>query len=111
MRAALVESFDAPPRYAEVPEPVSVAPYEEVVEVLAAALHPAIDVWIDAVPEDKTVITADSYLIAVADSAAFNAWRDDCRYWRSTWGCGIELLFESWQWNFNSHIAWQWASI
>ena len=39
MRAAVIESFDAPPVYRERPEPVAGGPDEMVVEVLAAGLH------------------------------------------------------------------------
>jgi hypothetical protein len=38
---------------------------------LAAALHPDNAVWVDAAPAENAFITADSYLIAVADSAAY----------------------------------------
>jgi hypothetical protein len=38
---------------------------------LAAALHPGSAVWVDAAPAEKSFLTAGSYLIAVADSAAF----------------------------------------
>jgi len=38
---------------------------------LAAALHPDSAVWVDAVPAGNAFITAGSYLIAVADSAAY----------------------------------------
>jgi len=37
---------------------------------LNRALHPEVTAWIDAPPPPKTFIVADSYLIAVADSAA-----------------------------------------
>jgi NADPH:quinone reductase-like Zn-dependent oxidoreductase len=42
VRAAVVTSFDAPPRYLEHPEPVAHGNDEVVVEVLAAALHPRV---------------------------------------------------------------------
>ncbi|WP_433060808.1 zinc-binding dehydrogenase [Dactylosporangium sp. CS-033363] len=42
MHAAVVSSFDAPPRYDEVAEPVARGRDEMVVEVLAAALHPRV---------------------------------------------------------------------
>jgi hypothetical protein len=38
---------------------------------LAAALHPETAVWVDAAPAGNAFITAGSYLIAVADSAAY----------------------------------------
>src|SRR5271157_299102 len=38
---------------------------------LAAALHPESAVWVDAAPAGNAFITAGSYLIAVADSAAY----------------------------------------
>ena len=38
---------------------------------LNRALHPDAAVWVDAPPTPKTFITADSYLIAIADSAAY----------------------------------------
>jgi hypothetical protein len=38
---------------------------------LAAALHPDNAVWVDAAPAGNAFITAGSYLIAVADSAAY----------------------------------------
>lgn len=37
---------------------------------LAMALHPESAVWVDAPPEANTFVTADSYLIAIADSAS-----------------------------------------
>ena len=37
---------------------------------LAAAFHPGAAVWVDAPPAQDAVITSDSYLVAVADSAA-----------------------------------------
>ena len=37
---------------------------------LAMALHPEDSVWVDAPPAAGTFVTADSYLIAIADSAA-----------------------------------------
>ncbi len=40
MRAALISSFSEPPKYTEVPDPVPSKEGEEVVRVLAAALHP-----------------------------------------------------------------------
>lgn len=42
MHAALVQQFDAPPRYAEVPEPIPVGDHEEAVRVLATGLHPRV---------------------------------------------------------------------
>jgi len=42
MHAAVVTSFDAPPRYTEYPDPVARGRDEMVVEVLAAALHPRV---------------------------------------------------------------------
>lgn len=42
MRAAVVSSFDAPPRYRDYPDPVAHGRDEMVVEVLAAALHPRV---------------------------------------------------------------------
>lgn len=41
MRAAVVTSFDRPPAYAEMPDPVA-GPGELVVEVVAAGLHPRV---------------------------------------------------------------------
>jgi hypothetical protein len=38
---------------------------------LAAALHPESAVWVDAAPAGNVFLTAGSYLIAVADSAAY----------------------------------------
>ena len=38
---------------------------------LAAALHPDAVVWVDAAPAGNAFLTAGSYLIAVADSAAY----------------------------------------
>lgn len=38
---------------------------------LARTLHPEKEVWVDAPPPDKAIITAASYLIAIADSAAY----------------------------------------
>ncbi len=38
---------------------------------LAAALHPDSGVWVDAAPAGNALISAGSYLIAVADSAAY----------------------------------------
>ena len=40
MKAAVVSSFQAPPRYQDVPEPAG--PAEQVVNVLASALHPRV---------------------------------------------------------------------
>jgi NADPH:quinone reductase-like Zn-dependent oxidoreductase len=42
MRAAVVTSFDHPPRYGELPDPVAAGEHEAVVEVLAAGLHPRV---------------------------------------------------------------------
>lgn len=42
MHAALVTSFDAPPRYLECPDPVADGQDAAVVEVLAAGLHPRV---------------------------------------------------------------------
>src|ERR1700710_2665527 len=42
MQAAVVESFDAPPRYRDHPEPVAHGRDQAVVEVLAAGLHPRV---------------------------------------------------------------------
>ncbi|MQA73874.1 MAG: zinc-binding dehydrogenase [Solirubrobacterales bacterium] len=42
MHAAVVTSFDTPPRYLEHPEPVARSKGEVVVEVLAAGLHPRV---------------------------------------------------------------------
>jgi NADPH:quinone reductase-like Zn-dependent oxidoreductase len=42
MYAAVVTSFDTPPRYREHPEPVARGRDEMVVDVLAAALHPRV---------------------------------------------------------------------
>src|SRR4051794_29827664 len=42
MHAAVVTSFDSPPRYLDVPEPTVRQKDEVVVEVLAAALHPRV---------------------------------------------------------------------
>jgi NADPH:quinone reductase-like Zn-dependent oxidoreductase len=42
MRAAVVTSFDAPPRYTDHPEPVARGRDEMLVDVLAAALHPRV---------------------------------------------------------------------
>jgi D-arabinose 1-dehydrogenase-like Zn-dependent alcohol dehydrogenase len=41
MHAAVVGTFDSPPRYLEVDEPVASGEHEVVVDVLAAGLHPA----------------------------------------------------------------------
>jgi NADPH:quinone reductase-like Zn-dependent oxidoreductase len=48
MHAAVVTSFDAPPRYAEYPDPVARGGEEMVVDVLAAALHPRVRSQADA---------------------------------------------------------------
>ena len=42
MHAAVVTSFDAPPRYLDHPEPVARGRDEVVVDVLAAGLHPRV---------------------------------------------------------------------
>lgn len=42
MKAALVTSFDQPPTYTEVPDPVTHHPGELVVDVVAAGLHPRV---------------------------------------------------------------------
>jgi NADPH:quinone reductase-like Zn-dependent oxidoreductase len=42
MKAAVVRSFDTPPRYEDFAEPVATGPEEIVVEVLAAGLHPRV---------------------------------------------------------------------
>jgi NADPH:quinone reductase-like Zn-dependent oxidoreductase len=42
MQAAVVESFDAPPRYTTHPEPVAQGGGQAVVDVLAAGLHPRV---------------------------------------------------------------------
>ena len=42
MKAAVVTSFDHPPRYEDFPEPVVTGEHEVVVEVLAAGLHPRV---------------------------------------------------------------------
>jgi NADPH:quinone reductase-like Zn-dependent oxidoreductase len=42
MKAAVVRSFDHPPRYADYPDPVAHQPGEVVVEVVAAGLHPRV---------------------------------------------------------------------
>jgi NADPH:quinone reductase-like Zn-dependent oxidoreductase len=42
MRAAVVTSFDAPPKYQEFPTPIPQTPDEVVVDVLAAGLHPRV---------------------------------------------------------------------
>ena len=42
MHAAVVTSFDAPPRYLEHPEPHAAGRNQVVVEVLAAGLHPRV---------------------------------------------------------------------
>ena len=42
MKAAVVTAFDAPPRYLDFPDPVARGKDEEVVDVLAAGLHPRV---------------------------------------------------------------------
>jgi NADPH:quinone reductase-like Zn-dependent oxidoreductase len=42
MWAAVVTSFDSPPRYLEVPAPAPDGPYEVLIDVLAAGLHPRV---------------------------------------------------------------------
>jgi NADPH:quinone reductase-like Zn-dependent oxidoreductase len=42
MRAAVVRSFDAPPRYEAFREPEPVGEHEIAVDVLAAGLHPRV---------------------------------------------------------------------
>lgn len=42
MHAAVVNSFDTPPRYQEFPTPVPAGPHEILVDVLAAGLHPRV---------------------------------------------------------------------
>lgn len=42
MKAALVTSFGAPPRYADVEEPTASGPADVVINVLAAGLHPRV---------------------------------------------------------------------
>jgi NADPH:quinone reductase-like Zn-dependent oxidoreductase len=42
MKAAVVSSFDHPPRYEDFPDPVAGGEHEIVVEVLAAGLHPRV---------------------------------------------------------------------
>ncbi|MEV0575131.1 zinc-binding alcohol dehydrogenase family protein [Streptomyces sp. NPDC050392] len=42
MHAAVVHSFDAPPRYDAVPDPVASGEHEVLVDVLAAGLHPRV---------------------------------------------------------------------
>jgi NADPH:quinone reductase-like Zn-dependent oxidoreductase len=42
MKAAVVSSFDAPPRYGDFPDPVPAGDAEIVVDVLAAGLHPRV---------------------------------------------------------------------
>ena len=42
MFAAVVSSFDRPPRYREHPEPRPVNGHEQVIEVLASGLHPRV---------------------------------------------------------------------
>lgn len=42
MKAAVVESFDRPPRYGDFPDPIAGGEHEVVVEVLAAGLHPRV---------------------------------------------------------------------
>src|SRR5580704_14986853 len=42
MKAAVVSSFDSPPRYQEFPAPVPAGGHEMLVDVLAAGLHPRV---------------------------------------------------------------------
>jgi NADPH:quinone reductase-like Zn-dependent oxidoreductase len=42
MRAAVVRTFDEAPRYEEFPDPVAQSDDEEIIEVLAAGLHPRV---------------------------------------------------------------------
>jgi NADPH:quinone reductase-like Zn-dependent oxidoreductase len=42
VKAAVVSSFDAPPRYADFPEPVTADEDEIIISVLAAGLHPRV---------------------------------------------------------------------
>jgi NADPH:quinone reductase-like Zn-dependent oxidoreductase len=42
MKAAVVTSFDQPPRYEDFPDPVAAGEHEVVVEVIAAGLHPRV---------------------------------------------------------------------
>ncbi|ROQ40867.1 NADPH:quinone reductase-like Zn-dependent oxidoreductase [Frondihabitans sp. PhB188] len=42
MKAAVVTSFEQPPRYGEFASPVPASPHDEVVEVLASGLHPRV---------------------------------------------------------------------
>src|SRR5580700_1179466 len=42
MKAAVVTSFGAPPRFADFPAPVAAGEHELVVDVLAAGLHPRV---------------------------------------------------------------------
>jgi NADPH:quinone reductase-like Zn-dependent oxidoreductase len=42
MKAAVVSSFDHPPRYEDFPDPVATGDHEVVVEVLGAGLHPRV---------------------------------------------------------------------
>jgi NADPH:quinone reductase-like Zn-dependent oxidoreductase len=42
MKAAVVSSFDQPPRYEDFPDPVAASEHEVVVEVVAAGLHPRV---------------------------------------------------------------------
>jgi D-arabinose 1-dehydrogenase-like Zn-dependent alcohol dehydrogenase len=42
MKAALVTSFGAPPRYADVEEPTASGAGDVVINVLAAVLHPRV---------------------------------------------------------------------
>ena len=42
MKAAVVSSFDGPPRYDEFPVPIPNGPYETLVDVIAAGLHPRV---------------------------------------------------------------------
>jgi NADPH:quinone reductase-like Zn-dependent oxidoreductase len=42
MYAAVVRSFDQPPHFEQYPAPTAAAPHEEVVDVIAAGLHPRV---------------------------------------------------------------------
>ncbi|MFC0438428.1 zinc-binding alcohol dehydrogenase family protein [Kutzneria buriramensis] len=42
MKAAVVTAFDQPPRYADFPMPTAAGPHEQLVDVLAAGLHPRV---------------------------------------------------------------------
>ena len=42
MHAAVVRSFDHPPRYEDYPTPTPAGPDERLVDVLAAGLHPRV---------------------------------------------------------------------